>query len=124
MSAEKPVLSLIDLRREERRAALIRVDGLHQAAMGRPDFRLTGAGRKAKDLIGLLISHGARIRRAARPRCLITLDVFTPTGLPAGPGTGLTRMAPEPDVLLGPGGSPQGANKTVSPVDHEEGRLA
>ncbi len=83
MSAEKPVLSLIDLRREERRAALVRVHALHEPTVGRPDFRLTGTGRKAKDLIGLLISHGARIRRAARPRCRITLDVFTPSGHPA-----------------------------------------
>ena len=83
VSAEKPVLSLVDFRRQERRAALVGVDPLHQPAVGRPDFRLAGAGRKAKDLIGLLISHGARIRRAARPRCRITLDVFTPSGNPA-----------------------------------------
>ena len=80
MSAEKSVLSLVDFRREERRPALIGVDALHQTTMSGADFRLTGAGRKAKDLIGLLVSHGARIRRAARPRCRITLDVFTPTG--------------------------------------------
>ena len=83
MSAEKPVLSLVDFRRQERRASLIGVHGLHQPAVGRPDFRLSGAGKKAKDLIGLLVSHGARIRRAARPRCVITLDVFTPAGDPA-----------------------------------------
>ncbi len=80
MFAEKPVFSLVDFRREERRPALVGMNALHQPAVGRPDFRLTGAGRKAKDLISLLISHGARIRRAARPRCLITLDVFTPAG--------------------------------------------
>lgn len=83
MFAEKPVFGLVDLRREERRPALIGVNALHEPAVGRPDFRLTGAGRKAKDLIGLLISHGARIRRAARPRCHIVLDVLTPGGDPA-----------------------------------------
>ena len=82
-SAEQPVLSFVDFRREERRAALIGVEPLHQVPMRGPDFRLTGAGRKAKDLIGLLVSHGARIRRAARPRCAIRLDVFTPAGKPA-----------------------------------------
>ena len=83
MSAEKPVLSLIDFRRQERRSALVRMDAFHEPPVGRPDFRISGAGRKAKDLIGLLISHGARIRRAARPRCRITLNVFTPAGHPA-----------------------------------------
>ena len=80
MSAEKPVLSLVELPSQERRAPLVRVYPHHEPTVGRPDFRLTGAGRKAKDLIGLLISHGARIRRAARPRCTIALDVFTPAG--------------------------------------------
>jgi hypothetical protein len=40
-------------------------------------------GRKAKDLVGLLMSHGARIRRAARPRCDVRLAVYTPGGEPA-----------------------------------------
>ena len=83
MFAEKPVFGLVDFRREERRPSLVGVNPLHQPAMSRPDFRLSGAGRKAKDLIGLLISHGARIRRAARPRCRIALDVVTPAGDPA-----------------------------------------
>ncbi len=83
MFAEKPVLRLVDFRREERRSPLIGVHPHHEPVVGRPDFPISGAGRKAKDLIGLLISHGARIRRAARPRCRITLDVITPAGLPA-----------------------------------------
>ncbi len=83
MFAEKPVFGLVDFRRQERRTTLVGVHPFHEPAVGRPDFRLTGAGKKAKDLIGLLISHGARIRRAARPRCTIALDVFTPSGHPA-----------------------------------------
>ena len=83
MSAEKSVLSFVDFRREERRSALVGMYPEHQAAMSGQDVRITGAGRKAKDLIGLLISHGARIRRAARPRVAITLDVCTPAGLTA-----------------------------------------
>src|SRR5579871_4920513 len=68
MLSEKPVLSFVDFRREERRAALIRMQPEHQAAVSRPDVSLTGAGRKAKDLISLLVSHGARIRRGSAPR--------------------------------------------------------
>jgi hypothetical protein len=80
MIAEKPVLSLVDPASEKRRATPAGVHPLHQAPVRSPDFRLTGAGKKAKDLIGLLIGHGARIRRAARPRCKVTLHVFTPAG--------------------------------------------
>jgi hypothetical protein len=83
MSAEEHVPRLIEVRREDRRPAPIRLDLLHQATLSRPDFRLTGAGRRARDLIGLLMSHGARIRRAARPRCRIALQVLTPAGGPA-----------------------------------------
>ena len=83
MSAEEPFLRLIDLGGEERRSPLIGVDLHHQPAIGRADFGLGSAGRKAKDLVGLLICHGARARRAARPVCRITLEVFTPAGYPA-----------------------------------------
>jgi hypothetical protein len=83
MSAEKPAPGLTELGREIQRLAPIGVDLLHQTTARRPDFRLTGAGRKARDLLGLLMSHGARIRRAARPRCDIRLAVFTPGGEPA-----------------------------------------
>ena len=83
MLSEKSVLSFVDFRREERRPALVGMYPEHEAAMSGPDVGLTGPGRKAKDLIGLLVSHGARIRRAARPRVAISLDVFTPAGLTA-----------------------------------------
>ena len=83
MLSEKSVLRFVDFRREERRAALVGMNPEHQAAVSGPDLGLAGPGRKAKDLIGLLVSHGARIRRAARPRVAISLDVFTPTGLSA-----------------------------------------
>jgi len=80
MFAEKPLFRLVDPSGKEGRAALVGVDTFQQPTVGRPDFRLGGAGRKAKDLIGLLISHGARIRRAARPRCVVVLSVLAPTG--------------------------------------------
>ena len=80
MASKQHILRFIDAGSQIRRAALVGMYPLHEAAVGRADFRLSGAGKKAKDLIGLLISHGARIRRAARPRCTIALDVFTPAG--------------------------------------------
>lgn len=83
MSAETPAPRPVDFGREQRRPSPLGPDLLHQPTVRRPDFRLTGAGRKARDLVGLLMSHGARVRRAARPRCRIALDVVTPTGVPA-----------------------------------------
>lgn len=47
------------------------------------DFRLTGAGGKARQLMGLIKAHHARARRATHPKCAIRLSVFTPTGRPA-----------------------------------------
>ena len=83
MIAQKSVLSLIDFRREERGSPLVRVDPLHESAVSGTNLGPVGAGRKAKDLIGLLVGHGARLRRSARPRCRITLEVLSPTGQPA-----------------------------------------
>ena len=80
MFADKPILRLVDTRGKEGRSPLVGVNAFQQPAVGRMDFRLASTGRKAKDLIGLLISHGARIRRAARPRCTVFLTVLSPTG--------------------------------------------
>ena len=87
MSAEKPAPGPLEPNvvafDRARRPTRIGADLLQRATLGRPDFRLAGAGRRARDLIGLLMSHGARIRRAARPRCRIALQVLTPAGEPA-----------------------------------------
>ncbi len=80
MSAEKSVFSLVDFSRQHRRPALVGVHPAHQPAMGRADFGLAGAGRKAKDLIGLLLCHAARARRASRPLTSVRMDVVTPGG--------------------------------------------
>src|ERR687885_2496223 len=83
MLSKQDILGLVDAGRKIGRASLVRVDALHERAMGLPDFRLPGARPKAKDLIGFLLRQRARARRAARPRCRIALQVFTPAGLPA-----------------------------------------
>jgi len=83
MSVENSFLARLDLNRPQiRRPAPIGPD-LRNSAGRRSDFRLFNAGGKARDLIGLLVSHGARIRRAARPRCRILLEVKAPDGCPA-----------------------------------------
>ena len=83
MSAEKSVLSLIDFSRKDRRPALVGVNAAHQPPMGRADFGLAGAGRKAKDLIGLLLCHAARARRASRPVTSVRVEAVSPAGHPA-----------------------------------------
>jgi hypothetical protein len=83
MLSKKKVLGLVEAGRKISRAPLVRVDALHERAMRLPDFRRPGARPKAQDLIGFLFRQRARARRAARPRCRIALQVFTPAGLPA-----------------------------------------
>jgi hypothetical protein len=83
MFAEKPVVNLAEFEREKRATRIPVAPSSQDTVLRSPDFRLSGAGKKAKDLIGLLIGHGARIRRAARPQCRITLQVLTPAGLQA-----------------------------------------
>jgi hypothetical protein len=83
MSSEKRVFSLVDFRREETGASLVGMDPHHKPTVRGSNFRVPGIGRKPQDLVGLLICHGARARRASLPLCSIRLEVFTPTGKPA-----------------------------------------
>src|SRR5690606_31605117 len=73
-------LGLVDPRRKERSAAEVGVQALHQAAMRLADLRRAGAGFKTKDLVGLLLSHGARSWRATLPAAHVRLRVLTPAG--------------------------------------------
>ena len=80
MFGQKPVLGLVDTYRQESGAALVGMHPLHQTAVGGPDVGLSGALLKPKDLVRLLLAHGARIRRSTAPRCGLTLHVLTPSG--------------------------------------------
>ncbi len=84
MAAEKNVLGFIDASRKIRRPPLVGMQFLHQGAVGAPDVLGARPRLHAKDLIGLLFRHfAAAPRRAARPRCRVTLRVLTPAGLAA-----------------------------------------
>ncbi len=65
---------------EEKHAARIPSHPLRQAAMRLADIRRAGSRLKTKDLIGLLISHGARAWRNSLPEVGIKLRVVSPTG--------------------------------------------
>ncbi len=64
---EQDVLGFVDARRQERRSAEVGVQALHQAAMRLADIRRGSARFKTKDLVGLLLSHGARTWRHTQP---------------------------------------------------------
>lgn len=77
---EKDVLGFVDARREERRTADVGVQALHQAAVRLADIRRGSPKFKTKDLVSLLLSHGARAWRNSLPAASIRLQVLTPSG--------------------------------------------
>lgn len=80
---ERDVLRPVDHRREIGRSAFVGVKPRNQRAMRSTDGLLGSTRFKAKDLIGLLLTHFAHARRRALPRRRIELHVLTPSGRPA-----------------------------------------
>ena len=80
MQREQKILGLIDAGGKERGAAEVGVHALHQAAMGLADVRSARSRFKTKDLVGLLLGHGARAWRASLPATNVRLSVFAPGG--------------------------------------------
>lgn len=56
---------------------------LQQAAMRLADVREGRSRLKAKDLVGLLLSHGARAWRASQPICHSRIKAVGPCGTTA-----------------------------------------
>jgi hypothetical protein len=56
---------------------------LRQAATRLADFRSPGNRFKTRDLVALLLSHGARSWRASQPAARVRVKVFAPDGHPA-----------------------------------------
>lgn len=80
MAGERDVLGFINTRRREKRIHDLSVNALHQAALRLADFRKGGPLFRTKDLVSLLLSHGARSWRASQPAVSIRLKVFDPRG--------------------------------------------
>lgn len=80
MIQEKDVLGYIDPRRKFARANDTRSQMLHQAAMGLADFRQNTPRFKTKDLVNLLLAHGARSWRSSMPATVVRLRVYAPDG--------------------------------------------
>ncbi len=49
----------------------------------RTDYGEKRSARKTKDMIAVLLSHGARATRAAQPRAKILMNVYNPHGTKA-----------------------------------------
>ena len=80
MIGEQDVLGFVDPRRKDGRSAEIGMQALHQAAMRLADIRRGGPRFKTKDLVGLLLSHGARTWRNTLPVAVVRLRVVAPDG--------------------------------------------
>ncbi|WP_245271136.1 hypothetical protein [Hoeflea phototrophica] len=56
------------------------VHPLHEAAMRLADLGFTRPRSKTKDLVSLLLCHGARAWRSSQPRIIIHVRAGTPVG--------------------------------------------
>ena len=81
--AQEEILRLVDARGEKARSAMIGMQPFHQGSMRLVDLGGGRTRRKTKDLIGVLLCHGARLRRGVMPCVLVRIEVFTPSGHPA-----------------------------------------
>ena len=84
MASKQHILRFVDASSEisRRRPPLVGMQFLHERTVGSADFVAPRARLQAKDLIGLLLRHFAG-SRAAAPRCRVTLNVLTPSGMTA-----------------------------------------
>ena len=83
MFLQQGILGLIDAGGKAAGTPGVRMDAFHQSPMGLANRLLPRARLKPQDLVGLLIRHRARARRAALPRVSVSISVFTPSGRPA-----------------------------------------
>lgn len=80
MTIQQDIAGLVDAGGQEGRSAEVGVHTLHQAAMRLADVRRSGPRFKTKDLVGLLLCHGARAWRSSLPPVRVTVKAFTPMG--------------------------------------------
>jgi len=83
MIGQENVPSLVDTSGKKGGASHIGMQALHQTAMSLADFRRGRSNFKTKDLVSLLLTHGARSWRASLPSVMVRLNAFAPNGKPA-----------------------------------------
>jgi hypothetical protein len=80
---EKDVVNFASVRREARPKGDGNGLALQHAAKRLAEMGRGGGGLRTKELVGLLLSHGARTWRNSFPRAEVRLRVFAPDGKPA-----------------------------------------
>src|SRR5690606_41008636 len=80
LTTQQNFLGFVDAGSQKGRTAEIGVQALHKAAVGLANFRRGGTRLKTKDLVGLLLSHGARSWRCTQPVAVIRMRVVAPGG--------------------------------------------
>ena len=80
MTTQENVLGFVEPRGKKDRAARIRMNPLHEAAMRLADFGFARPRAKTKDLVSLLLCHGARAWRSSQPRVVVHVSALAPTG--------------------------------------------
>ncbi|MDN5928000.1 MAG: hypothetical protein L0I29_13080 [Hyphomicrobiales bacterium] len=88
VTEEKGAVGIADPRPQTRspmpsQARGIGFSTLRMAATRLADFRSPGNRFKTRDLVALLLSHGARSWRASQPAARVRVRVFAPDGRPA-----------------------------------------
>lgn len=83
MTTHEKFLGLVEPGGKKRRTSRIGMHPLHEAAMRLADIGFSRPRSKTKDLVGLLLSHGARTWRNSLPIATMRIKVFAPDGKPA-----------------------------------------
>lgn len=80
MLVEKSFLNLLYLGNKQRRADKNRALTKSWLSDGAFEIAKRRSARKTKNLIGTLLSHGARASRSAQPRVRVSINVIAPNG--------------------------------------------
>ncbi|MGB3500895.1 MAG: hypothetical protein WBA44_04670 [Mesorhizobium sp.] len=80
MHLDQDILGLTEPRLVDTRTSGRSRHALHKAAAGLAELRRTGSRLKTRDLVGFMLSHGARSWRASLPEMDVRLRVSTPLG--------------------------------------------
>ena len=80
MNVDQESLGFID---HANGASIASMHPLKQASLRMAEFREGRSTLKARDLVGLLLSHGARAWRASQPVVRSRIKVASPSGQPA-----------------------------------------
>lgn len=72
----------LDQRGKKARSAQTGTEVKNKTSIRNGDFLLPRSRRKPKYLIGFLLGHGARFRRASFPKCHVHLELTAPAGMP------------------------------------------